>query len=364
MNRIKSVNIIFLITVIVSVIGSIINSFIFSVTRNLAYIMIVSQVLIALPSLIYLKVKKIDLIKGLRLHKINIGNIVLIILFTYLISPLMGLINILSTRVVSNSTEQIMSQMTSENSFLVSLVLIAFVPCILEEVVYRGVFYNEYRKVNVLKGILLSGFLFGIIHGNFNQFSYAFAMGIIFALLIEATDSILSTMIVHFFINGTSVFGVYLLPKLEEFLAGFNGQEYADTAMNTSAAEKITMGMIGSFAIYAAFTSTLAFIVFKTIAKRTGRWEFIKNILKRNQNTTDQPALKRNQNTTDHAARLNYAMDYEDEIEMDYNRDVEYIEASSKNLISVSLVVAIVLCVILMILNEESVIRFIQQMQA
>ncbi|MFV0343673.1 MAG: lysostaphin resistance A-like protein [Anaerocolumna sp.] len=364
MNRIKSVNIIFLITVIVSVIGSIINSFIFSVTRNLAYIMIVSQVLIALPSLIYLKVKKIDLIKGLRLHKINIGNIVLIILFTYLISPLMGLINILSTRVVSNSTEQIMSQMTSENSFLVSLVLIAFVPCILEEVVYRGVFYNEYRKVNVLKGILLSGFLFGIIHGNFNQFSYAFAMGIIFALLIEATDSILSTMIVHFFINGTSVFGVYLLPKLEEFLAEFNGQEYADTAMNTSAAEKITMGMIGSFAIYAAFTSTLAFIVFKTIAKRTGRWEFIKNILKRNQNTTDQPALNSNQNTTDHTARLNYAMDYEDEIEMDYNRDVEYIEASSKNLISVSLVVAIVLCVILMILNEESVIRFIQQMQA
>lgn len=364
MNRIKSVNIIFLITVIVSVIGSIINSFIFSVTRNLAYIMIVSQVLIALPSLIYLKVKKIDLIKGLRLHKINMGNIVLIILFTYLISPLMGLINILSTRVVSNSTEQIMSQMTSENSFLVSLVLIAFVPCILEEVVYRGVFYNEYRKVNVLKGILLSGFLFGIIHGNFNQFSYAFAMGIIFALLIEATDSILSTMIVHFFINGTSVFGVYLLPKLEEFLAEFNGQEYADTAMNTSAAEKITMGMIGSFAIYAAFTSTLAFIVFKTIAKRTGRWEFIKNILKRNQNTTDQPALNSNQNTTDHTARLNYAMDYEDEIEMDYNRDVEYIEASSKNLISVSLVVAIVLCVILMILNEESVIRFIQQMQA
>jgi hypothetical protein len=250
----------------------------------------------------------------------------------------MGLINLLSTRVVSNSTEQIMTQITSDNSFLLSLILVALVPCILEETVYRGIFYNEYRKVNVLKGIILSGFLFGIIHGNFNQFSYAFAMGIIFALLIEATNSILSTMIVHFFINGTSVFGMYLLPKLNEIMKAFYGEEYVDTTANVTSGYEISLSLIANYAIYAAITSALAFIVFRTIAKRSGRWEYIKNIFKRNKEQTE---ISQND---------------------DYNED-GYKVHSSKKLITASLIIAIVMCFILMILNEEPIINILKSIQ-
>jgi uncharacterized protein len=331
MNQIKSVNRVFLATVIISVLGSFINVNVLRITENYAYIMILSQIIIVLPSVFYLIIKKINIVSGIRLNKINLGNVILIILFTYLITPLMGLINLLSTRVVSNSTVQILSQITSENSFLLSLILVALVPCILEETVYRGIFYNEYRKVNVLKGIFLSGFLFGIMHGNFNQFSYAFAMGIIFALLIEATNSILSTMIVHFFINGTSVFGLYLLPKLDQIMKAVYGDDYT-VAADAAAGTEINTSVIVSYAIYAAVATTLAFIVFRTIAKRTGRWDYIKGIFKHKK---------------DDLQTETYINKYTDE-SIDENRKVQ----GTKKLVTVSLLVAIIICFVLMILNE------------
>ncbi len=336
-NKIKAVNKVFLATVVISVIGGILNAYLFKATQNLAYVMIVSQILIALPSVIYLKLKNINIVNGIRLKKINLGNVILIILFTYLMTPLMGLINLLSTRVVSNSTEQIMGQITSENSFLFTLLLVALIPCILEETVYRGIFYNEYRKVNILKGIVLSGFLFGIIHGNFNQFSYAFAMGIIFALLIEATDSILSTMIVHFFINGTSVFSLYLLPKLSKLMEAFYGEEYVDTAANVTTNNVISAGAIAGYAVYAAITSALGFIVFRTIAKRSGKWEYIKSIFKRNKGSIVQDSADSNEPIVDYVVM---------------DSKIDYKEQPGNKLMTGSLIIAIIICIILMIINE------------
>ncbi len=341
MNQIKSVNRVFLATVIISVLGSFINTYVFKITQNFAYIMILSQILIVLPSVLYLKINNINIVSGIRLNKINVGNVILIILFTYLITPLMGLINLLSTRVVSNSTVEIMSQITSENSLLLSLLLVAVVPCILEETVYRGIFYNEYRKVSVVKGIFLSGFLFGIIHGNFNQFSYAFAMGIIFALLIEATDSILSTMIVHFFINATSVFGMYLLPKLYQLMEAFYGDEYNAAAADITSSNEISTGTIAGYAVYAAVATVLAFMVFRTIAKRSGRWEYIKNIFKPDNivDSRDETAINGHIN---------------DNIEG--NISVQ----GSKKLITASLIGAIIICFVLMLLNEEPIINMLK----
>lgn len=343
MNQIKSVNRVFLATVMISILGSFINGFVYDFTHNYASIMIISQVIIALPSAIYLIVNKINIFKAIRLGYINIGNVVLIILFSYLITPLMGLINLLSTRVVSNGTERIMSEITTTNSLLTSLILIALVPAIMEEVVYRGIFYNEYRKLNVVKGIFLSGFLFGVIHGNFNQFSYAFAMGIVFALLIEATDSILSTMIVHFFINGTSVLGMYFLPKLSKVMESIYGEEYNETAANVSSNYEISLSVILSYTIYAAVATGLAFVVFRTIAKRSGRWEYIKNIFKAKRENTE--VLKENY-------EYKYVNSYEEE---------GRIKQDSNKLFTPSLIIGIVICFILMFLNEEPVIGIIEQ---
>lgn len=334
MNHVKSINRVFLVTVIVTIIGLFVNTFLYQITNNYGLILITSQVLIALPSFIYLWVKKINVFKAIRLKKVDIGSIILIILFSYLMSPLMGLINLISSMFVRNDTQTLITEVSSDVGLLFSIVFIALVPCILEELVYRGIFYNEYRKVNVIKGIFLSGFLFGIIHRNFNQFSYAFAMGIIFALLIEATDSILSTMIVHFCTNATSVVTVYILPKLYKVMETIYGEEYTDTLTSTTANMKVDTATLRTVGIYALISSCLAFIVYKTIAKRNGRWEYIKGIFKGNKSSEQVAGA----NNTD----LGYSSPLDD----------ESTQVQSKKLVTPSLIIGILICIVLMIINE------------
>ena len=316
--KVFSINRVFLLTVIFSIIGSFINGYIFNYTDNYLIVLLTSQIILILPSLIYLLKNNVKLTDGIRFKKIGLSNIILLVVFSYLIMPLMTFINAISMLFVENTTSNIMLSVVEKNGIWLSLFMVAFIPAILEESVYRGIFYNEYRKANPSKAIFLSAFLFGIIHLNFNQFAYAFAMGIVFALIIEATDSILSSMIIHLIINGNSIFTLYLYPKLMGFVDKFYGsslvgdnfdiEEYIHD-MTQNIDEILDFSYIMTMYFLPAIICTiLSFVVFRTIAKNTGRWEYIKDIFKGNQ--------------------------------------------KNKRLISISLVIAIIICIILMITQE------------
>ncbi len=356
MNRVKSVNRVFLATVLISIMGSFINTWILQYSDNYFWVLLMSQIILIVPSLVYLIIQKVNVAQAIRFHKIKISNIVLIIIFSYLISPLMNLINAISMLYVKNDTADFMNSIVSNSGFLPSLIMVAFIPCIFEESVYRGIFYNEYSKVNPLKGIFLSAFLFGIIHGNLNQFSYAFAMGIVFALLIEATDSILATMIVHFFINGTSVLVMSLYPTLFKLLENLYGSEKfnADELMksiNSELLDNINLEyIIQSYGVTALIATALAFIVFRTIAKNSGRWEHVKGIFRKN-------GVKGTDGRLQTESNFNYTQ--EGDISLLDNSYI--VPAQRVRLITISLIIAIVICITLMIINEINVPEVTEQ---
>lgn len=377
MNKVKIINIVFLATVLLSIIGSFLGQWILDYTNNYTMILLFSQIILVLPSILYLAFSKTSIVKAIRFKKIKGSNIILVILFSYLISPLMTLINAISMLFVKNDTAGFMENIVGNNGFIISLFLIAFIPCIFEETVYRGIFYNEYRKISPLKGILLSAFLFGIMHMNFNQFSYAFAMGIIFALLIEATDSILSTMIVHFFINGTSVLIMHLYPKMIDLLQKTYGPDFfnsGDSLESIQANFNMDINfIIQTYGLPALIGTILAFIVFRAIAKNTGRWNFIKGIFKKGGNLEQslmegpegitnfkipQGNNEDNVNSYGYNKADNYDMvDVQNNINdveqykqgLDENHPVYY---QKKRLITISLLIGIIICFVLMISGE------------
>lgn len=339
MNRVKEINRVFLGTILILIPGSYLSTLLYEKTNNYILVLLLSQFVLILPTLIYLLIKKVNVGKLIRFHKIRLSNLVLLILFSYLILPLMNLINAISMMYVQNDTAAIISDIANNNSFYLTLFMVAFVPAVFEEAVYRGVFYNEYRNVNRLKGIILSGFLFGIMHGNINQFSYAFVMGIVFAFLIEATNSILSSMVVHFIINGTSVVLLYLYPKLLTLLENIYGtsQFNADQLMeqlNSTIDQTLTIEVIlSTYLLPAIICTILAFIVLRTIAKNEGRWEDVKGIFRKKESTIkyDSDAIN--------IANANF-----DEI---IARD-----SKKQSLLTPSLVIAIIICIVLMIRYE------------
>ncbi len=307
--RIKRVNWIFLLTLGMMILPSFLP--LQNIIKNSLQNVLLSQSMIAIPGIIYLIISRQRYTEAVRLKKMGLSNIVLVILFAILISPVMTFVNALSMLYSTNVTTSTMTNITSSVPLLVSLLAIAVLPAVVEESMYRGVFYNEYRKVNPIGAIFLSAFLFGILHGNLNQFTYAFFMGIIFALMIEATDSILSTMILHFITNGTSVVILYVYPKLLSYFQTVYDNAVSSGDVNLAAqiesmlgtttfdmnelmeeattAVSATLGsVLVTYGMAALVGGILAFLVYRTIAKNTNRWDYVKNIFLHNRPDGEQ----------------------------------------------------------------------------
>lgn len=281
MKRVKELNALFLVTIFVYNMGSVLIAQTGIADGNYALALIMIQVFLALPALVYALISKISLKDLLRFNKIKIGTVFLLILFAFLISPVMQFINLITMMFVKNDIGDTISVIADNEPFIVSLFAIAMVPAFLEESVYRGCFFNTYSKVSPMKAVFLSALYFGLMHGNFNQFSYAFIMGMIFCLIVEGTDSLFSSMIIHFVINGSSVVLLYLLPLLEKLLLKYSGrsastQIFADD-VNAISHEQllISIGVYGVMAVFGAVLSTLVFIA---IVKHEGRWEHVKSM--------------------------------------------------------------------------------------
>jgi len=335
--RIKHVNHVFLATILVSLFSGMLLGGFF---RSYLSMMLYSQIILALPTVIYMVVKKVNIREAIRLNKISISNVLWLILFTYLLTPLINIINYFSLLFSTAEINNIVIDIVDNNTLSISILVIALIPSILEEVVYRGIFYNEYRKVNVRKGILISALLFALLHGNFNQFSYAIVMGMIFALIIEATDSILSTMVIHFVTNASSVVSVYFVTKVlpilyEEVNMQAEMGEFMDITGEVAYTKAEILNAIGSMLVPAAIGTVLAVLVFIKVAKNANRLDYIKAIFRKS--ITSSPLLE-TQEDSFHELYSSY-------------EDVNVQSTNKVRIITPSLLIGIGLCIFIIIVN-------------
>jgi CAAX amino terminal protease family. len=86
--------------------------------------------------------------------------------------------------------------------FIIAIITIGIIPAFTEELFFRGLILdglkNNYSK---RKAILISAFLFGIIHLNPWQFYGGFIIGLVSAWICIETNSILLSIYIHFFNN-------------------------------------------------------------------------------------------------------------------------------------------------------------------
>lgn len=72
---------------------------------------------------------------------------------------------------------------------------------IVEELLCRKVFIDRVRKYGDGKAIVMSGVLFGLIHGNFTQVFYAGALGVLLAFVYVKTGRVIYTILLHMAFN-------------------------------------------------------------------------------------------------------------------------------------------------------------------
>ena len=216
-------------------------------------------------ALVYLKICGDDMKTALRIRPIHIGSFFLIILLAFTIRPVAGFITLIGDLFFNDFTTTTMTQKVMEN-LGVSIFTTAILPGLVEETLFRGVFYSKVRKANPIKGILLTALFFGIAHMNFQQFCYAFFLGIVFGLLIEATDSILSSITAHMIFNGSSLLLTYLMSK--------SGVLSSNTAVSNSSINNLS-SIIASIPM-AVIGLILTVILIMAIAYLNGRLGYMK----------------------------------------------------------------------------------------
>ncbi len=90
--------------------------------------------------------------------------------------------------------------MFNESGWTVFLFSVILAP-ILEELIFRKALIDRAIVLGDKTAILLSGFLFGLFHGNFSQLFYAFGLGCILAYVYIRTGKVKYTISLHMAIN-------------------------------------------------------------------------------------------------------------------------------------------------------------------
>ncbi|WP_317854066.1 type II CAAX endopeptidase family protein [Chakrabartyella piscis] len=157
-----------------------------------------------LPILFYFLVTRKNPLTILRIHKLSWKNVVLVSLFAIVVQPFMALLSFLASLVFPNLVNEAFMSLENE-SLWSTLVAMAILPAILEELLVRGIFLSGYQMLGRKRAIFCSALLFGMLHMNPQQFFYAFIAGLFFCFLVERSGSIFASIIPHFIINGTNV---------------------------------------------------------------------------------------------------------------------------------------------------------------
>lgn len=82
---------------------------------------------------------------------------------------------------------------------------VSILPALVEEFAFRGVILSIFRKHSDSLAILISGVMFGLMHGNFTQIPFALVVGLILGFITVKTNTLVPAIIIHFLNNGLSV---------------------------------------------------------------------------------------------------------------------------------------------------------------
>lgn len=117
----------------------------------------------------------------------------------------------------STSWDTIMGE-PAAYELVLEFIVMCLVPGFCEEFLFRGAIQTNLRPFGRTTAVLISAFLFAMMHQNPAQLLYTFAAGIVLGLIYEMTGSIWCCTVLHIVNNFVSVAETALLYKWKDML--------------------------------------------------------------------------------------------------------------------------------------------------
>lgn len=245
----KKANRAFLISIILYIVCVMGVTFVFpSIADNLVTANLLCEAVILFPGLLFVTASEKRPMEFLGFRKMKIATVLAVIPFTVFTMPLISLLNLISQFFVTNAvSEMITSYDMSQLTFVQMFFTMAIFAPVCEEVVCRGIYYRSYKKYGgAFKAMLVSALIFAMVHMNLNQACYAFAMGIMAVLLVEATGSLWSAILYHGLINGSQVVIMYTTLQMQPEI-------YNEVSVQGSYTETLVYGVAAYLVLTAIF---------------------------------------------------------------------------------------------------------------
>ena len=232
-----------------------------------------SELSLLLPALILLSKGRVQLSRQLHLKGIRISTALMTLVYHLCCYPLIIAMNSFTMAISDNASMDITEQF-GDVSFAAMFFFVGLLGPLVEELVFRGILLGGLRTTGrIFSAILLSALLFALAHMNINQFSYTICAGVFWGLLVEASGSLIPSIICHICMNGVSVMAVYLFDKTGEL------DSMVDSGGFDSPLGYIFTGFI--FLFISIFTTALAMLMLKVISINEGRTGCFENIFRR-----------------------------------------------------------------------------------
>lgn len=121
-------------------------------------------------------------------------------------------------RLLGSPTESGITGFITEESLAMKVLFMVILAPIIEEYLFRKVLIDRMAPYGEKLAVVASALLFGLFHGNFSQFFYAFGLGLVFGYVYLKTGRLRYSIGLHMGINFLgSVFSAWLLENMGTF---------------------------------------------------------------------------------------------------------------------------------------------------
>ena len=108
-------------------------------------------------------------------------------------------------------TADAMQNLFTASGFVISMIVVAIMPAVCEEMLYRGAIMYSFGRIRPWMQMLLVGLLFGIFHWDPTRFLSTGVLGVGLAYIMLKSENLLLPMIFHFCNNAFSLLANFLL---------------------------------------------------------------------------------------------------------------------------------------------------------
>lgn len=208
--------------IIINLLG-LVNTNIINDFNSLTIITAICNYVLPFPILLYL-MKRLES-ERLEKHSLSVKTFIKYIAVTITLMWVGNIIGLIITALISATTPvdvtNPVQELLNSTDIWLNLLLISIIGPVFEEFFFRKLLIDRTIKYGVKISILLSALMFGLFHGNLNQFFYAFLMGGFLAYVYIKTGRLIYPILLHIIINLMgSVVSLFVVESAQNLISG------------------------------------------------------------------------------------------------------------------------------------------------